>query len=450
MAKKELRNLGSVNGMTGDDTIMGIFGGIPGQIPVHSFQQQLNNNDTQVLNELAFYIDVNEASAKGSAYVNTGGNMNMRKLWEDSKFSCLMDENGNYCMLNQNDCRYTEDGEYILEADGTLAKEWAHLDMMTVIPVTYGRIQVLPMGDSYTERLWLSLVPLPGGYKIAMLPVGKFKISMVNGVARSVPGVVTADSMNINTFWAKAQARSKSHGLANMNFRNYLLFHMMAKYGQRDSQNCASKDGTPIWGVGLDGSESTGPDKFVCQKMIKTGSTLSLGNADGNVEIPDADGTMVHSINVGGFENVWGLKWEMIQGLCSVGNNVYCWDSNFVPETTPAPTADTFKNVPHVLLTRPTSPAWGMNIVAQGEGQGAYMIPMKTMAGISYGDYYYYAAEGQLWLWGGSSYYGSACGLACSYSLFAWSNSYSNYSARLAFYGGIRRRSTKELKKTIL
>lgn len=54
-----------------------------------------------------------------------------------------------------------------------------------------------------------------------------------------------------------AQNRSKNHGLANLDFRNYLLFYTMAKYGWRDSQNCKTSDGTLVWGCGLDGSENT-------------------------------------------------------------------------------------------------------------------------------------------------------------------------------------------------
>lgn len=38
----------------------------------------------------------------------------------------------------------------------------------------------------------------------------------------------------------------------------------------------------------------------------------------------------------------------------------------------------------------------------------------------------------KLWLFGGHSYYGSACGLAFAHSVYAWSDSGSSFSARLA------------------
>ena len=75
------------------------------QMTIPDFRMHLNDNDNQVLNDLAFYIDVNMASSKGSTSVDVGGNDHMRKMWEDSKVSVLMDANGNYCELYLNDWR---------------------------------------------------------------------------------------------------------------------------------------------------------------------------------------------------------------------------------------------------------------------------------------------------------------------------------------------------------
>lgn len=401
--------------------------------------------DGQVLNNLAFYIDVNKASSLGATRVDVGGNMHMRQLWEDSAVSILMDKNGNYCELNRNDNRYTAEGNYLLNEDGTIVSAYANCDFMKIIPQTYGRVQTVTVGATTIQRLWLSLVPLPGGYIIPQMVVGKFKASVVSSALRSLPGLVTADNNNINEFWTKAQARSKNHGLANLDFRNHLLFHMMAKYAYRDSQNCKGSDGTLVWGVGLDGTESSTSNKFEAQKGIKTGSTLSLGDYDGNMANVDANSQTVHSVNVAGFENPWGQKCEMVQGLCSVGTDVYCWRSNFMP--TGKPTAATFANVEKVILTRMTvegSPS-GMNIITSDKGQGVYMIPKQVIAGISYGDYYWYNTNGQLLVWSGDSFYESYCGLACALSIHAWSSSSARISARLAYYGSLQKVSASRL-----
>lgn len=431
--------------MSGSNSIFGNFGGKVGQITLDNFRMAINENDEEVLNELAFYIDVNKPSSLGSTMVDVGGNMHMRSLWENSSISILMDENGNYCELNHNDCRYTAEGDYLLNSDGTIVSEFAHGDFMKIIPVTYGRVQQVTVGATTVLRLWLSLVPLPGGYTIPQQVVAKFKASLVSDKMRSLPGQVPANTLTVYSFWGKAQHRSKNHGLTNLDFRNYLLFHMMSKYAYRDCQNCKGTDGTLIWGVGLDGTESTGSDKFSCQRYITTGHTLSLGDNDGKIAVTDADGTTVHGVSVAGFENPWGQYWEMMGGLCSVGTDVYCWRSNIVPDS--APTAETFKGIDHVLITRPTSVVWGMNIIASENGQGVYMIPKESLSGVGYGDYFWYSESGQLWLFGGSSYSGSNGGLACADSSNAWTSAYANYSARLAYYGPLNKVSAARFKE---
>ena len=441
---KKLTDKDFVTQMAGSNSIFGNFGGIVGQITLDNFRNALNANDEQVLNNLAFYIDVNKASSLGSTRVDVGGNMNMRSLWENAAISILMDENGNYCELNRNDCRYTAEGDYLLNSDGTIVSEFSHGDFMKIVPVTYGRIQQVTVGATTVLRLWLSLVPLPGGYTIPQLVVGKFKASIVSGKMRSLPGQLPANSHTIRDFWDKAQLRSKNHGLANLDFRNYLLFHMMSKYAYRDCQNCKGTDGTLIWGVGLDGTESTGSDKFTCQIYIKTGHTLSLGDYDGKAAVLDNNNATVHGVNVAGFENPWGQYWEMMGGLCSVGTDVYCWRSNIVPAS--SPTADTFEGIEHVLLTRPTSAVWGMNIIASENGQGVYMIPKQSLSGVSYGDNFSYAGAGQLWLFGGSSFSGANCGLAYATSNSAWALADSYISARLAYYGSINKVSATQFK----
>ena len=113
---------------------------------------------------------------------------------------------------------------------------------------------------------------------------------------------------------------------------------------------------------------------------------------------------------------------------------------------TGTPTAATFANVDHVKLARKTSDGLGvMNIVTDKQNQGVYMIPKASGSNLGYNDNYYYAASGQLWIFGGVSNLGSHCGLAGSGSYNGWSGSASRISARLAYYGNI-----KEVSKTFL
>ena len=445
MGNTKMTDKQKVKTMADSDYVFGNFGGKVGQMSIPDFRSHLNDNDNQVLNDVAFYIDVNSASSLGSTRVDVGGNMHMRAMWEAAHVDILMDKNGNYCELNPNDCRYTAEGEAVVDIEtNAILDKWKNCDMMKIIPLTYGHIQTVQIGASTLHRLWLSLVPLPNGYIIPQQVVGKFKAGNVSGAMRSLPNMTPDNSKTINAFWNCAQTRSKSHGLANLDFRNALMFYMMSKYGYRDSQNCKGSDGTLIWGVGLDGTESTGSDKSADQRYIKTGHTLSLGKNDGKVAVADNNGTTVHGVNVNGFENPWGQYWEMVQGLCNVGTDVYHWRSNVMP--TGAPTAASFEHIDHVVLQRSHSDGGTlMNIIASEQGQGCYMIPKGSVSGISYDDYYWNAAAGQLWLWGGTSDYGAVCGLDCACSYYAWSFSAAYVSARLAYYGDINKVSSARL-----
>lgn len=440
---KKLTDSTVVTLATSSDKMFGNFGNKTGQISITDLRKVLNENDEQVLSEIAFYIDINTASSKGYTRVDVGGNLNMRAMWENAKKPILMDKDGNYCELNPNDCRYTAEGEYLLKADGSIIDKYSHCDFMELIPEYYGRIQTITVNGKTILRPWFSLIPLPAGYIIPQQVVGKFKSGNVSSQMRSLPALVPDNEKTINAFWNLAQARSKNHGLANLDFRNYMLFHVMSKYGYRDVQNAVGADGTTVFGVGLDGTESKGSNKFEDQRYIKTGATLTLGDNDGNVGVADANGDTVHSVSVCGFENPYGQYWEIVQGLCSVGTDVYHWRSNVMP--TGAPTADTFSKIDHTLLVRPTTSVWGMNIVASEEGQGVYMISKDDISDIDYNDLYSYSETGQMWLFGAPSSNSWTCGLASENSALPWGNSYMNISTRLAYYGSLTKVSSTRL-----
>ena len=112
---------------------------------------------------------------------------------------------------------------------------------------------------------------------------------------------------------------------------------------------------------------------------------------------------------------------------------------------TGTPTDATFAHIDHVVLTRPTSRVWSMNIISNKEGQGCYMIPKESASGISYGDNFWYSDAGQLWMFGGNSGNGSYCGLAFAHSGHAWSDAPAYISARLAYYGDINKVSSARL-----
>ena len=446
----KLKDKAAVTQMTDADYILGVFGGATGKMSIENFRTHLNDDDKQVLNDLAFYLDINTAHPTTPEKVTVGGNLHIVDALFSQRQNVLMNANGEYIKLNRNDSRYTADGEVIVDiSTNTILSKWAHCDIMMILPEYYGRVLTVTTGSNSKDLLYLSPLPLPNGFVIPRQVVGICKATNVSSVMRSLPGYVSDNNKTINTFWNMAQSRSKNHGLANLDFRNWLLWYMMGTYGYRDSQGCKTADGTLVWGVGLDGTENTsgstasGWDR---QNGIKHGQTLSLGIYDGKVAVTDSAGGIAHSVNVAGFCDPWGQRWEMVQGLCSMtdSNYVYCWRHNWLPTGTP--TAATFANVDCVKLTRKTTEGLGvMNIVTDKQNQGVYMIPKASGSNLVYNDHYWYSASGQLWFFGGSSYYGALCGLAFSGSHAAWSYAYARLSARLAYYGNI-----KEVSKTFL
>ena len=446
----KLKDKAAVTQMTDADYILGVFGGATGKMSIENFRTHINDDDKQVLNDLAFYLDINTAHPTTPEKVTVGGNLHMVDALFSQRQNVLMNANGEYIKLNRNDSRYTADGEAIVDiSTNTILSKWAHCDLMMILPEYYGRVLTVTTGSNSKDLLYLSPLPLPNGFVIPRQVVGICKATNVSSVMRSLPGYVSDNNKTINTFWNMAQSRSKNHGLANLDFRNWLLWYMMGTYGYRDSQGCKTADGTLVWGVGLDGTENTsgstasGWDR---QNGIKHGQTLSLGIYDGKVAVTDKAGGIAHSVNVAGFCDPWGQRWEMVQGLCSMtdSNYVYCWRHNWLPTGTP--TAATFANVDCVKLTRKTTEGLGvMNIVTDKQNQGVYMIPKASGSNLVYNDHYWYSASGQLWLFGGDSGNGAICGLAVSSSHGAWSDADAAFSARLAYYGNI-----KEVSKTFL
>ena len=453
-AFKRITEFDATTTLNGTDYIMVVAGGTPKRITLDNLRAMMEENQQQFLDENAFYIEENTASSKGAAYCETGGSSLMLQIWLSKICAILMTADGHFTRLNPSDHRYTADGDQVVK-NGAVVDAYKNADWFGMIEGGYWNyLQEVTISGVKHIRHHISLTPLPGGWFTKNIPVGMFKCVIQSGQMRSIPFVVPSGGSNINQFFNYAQARSKNHGLAGEPFRNFLLQYMMAKYGYRDIQNLRASDGTVIFGCGLDGTEksasSTLADGFARQKNIKTGACLGLGYNDGKVEVKDADNYTCHSVNVGVWENPYAQYWEMDGHLCSVGNDVYQWDENFLP--TGKPTVDSFAAVKHNKLTRlaaeGNSDADITLITTKGAQHMSY-VPTKQHTGITYGDHYWYSASGQLWIGGGASSTGAACGLAFAGSNFAWSDASAGFSARLDFHGDIQEVTSAELKRLL-
>lgn len=436
------------------DYIMVVAGGSLKRITLAKLRAMMEENQQQFLDENAFYIEENTASSKGSTSCDTGGSSLMRQIWLSKITGILMSPDGHYTRLNPKDHRYTADGDTVV-SNGAVVDAYQKADWFGMLDGGYWNfIQEVVISGVKHLRHHISLTPLPGGWYTKNVPVGMYKCVVQNGQLRSIPFVVPTGNQKIYDFFDLAQARNKNYGLAGEPFRNFLLQYMMAKYGNRDIQNLTAKDGTKIFGPGLDGTEksatSTLPDGSARQMQIMTGACLALGYNDGNVEVKDADNYACHSVNVGVWENPYGQYWEMDGHLCSVGTTVYQWDSNFIPSVE-KPTVDTFAAVEHRKLTRiaKNTSTHDITLVTTSGSQYMSYVPPSEHTGISYGDSYTYSADGQRWIVGGGSTNAMICGLSAANSSVVWVKTAQNVTARIDYHGEIKEVTSAELKKIL-
>ena len=432
-----LEQVDITNNFTDDDYALTVIGGLTARLSMADLKKGLIKNNDLYLNQVAFFIDVNEP-ADTPLRVNVGGNKQMFEMWRSQWNSGVMNAEGERAELSRTDERYFADGTLAVDLEtGDPVAGLSNCNFIGKIPDTWCYIQTVKIASKTIQRLWLSLLPLPGWKEPAQY-IGMFKAWQDgSGRLRSLPNKVPTRSKTVKEFWNASQLYGKSYGLAGVHFRNMLLWYMMAAYGQRGSQECKLTDGTPVWGSGLDGTESA---EAADQYSIVTGATLSLGTKDGKTPVLDSKGETCHSVKVLSYENPWGQFNEMDGHLCSIGNDVVAWRENFMP-TSNTPTLADFENIKKTLISRhnadisnTSSSGHKMNLVPLAE-QSAFMIPHAIQPGVSYGDRFYYADAGQLWLWGGLSTHGAHCGLAYVASSNAWTHSYSRIGARLAFFG---------------
>ena len=57
----KLKDKTAVTQMTDADYILGVFGGATGKMSIDNFRRHINDDDKQVLNDLAFYLDITTA-----------------------------------------------------------------------------------------------------------------------------------------------------------------------------------------------------------------------------------------------------------------------------------------------------------------------------------------------------------------------------------------------------
>ena len=429
--------VGYATAMTQDNAIFVEIDGKPQRVKLSDFANVIQQEGT-ILNQIAWAIPLKETSNTAWGVI---GNTLLRDAYEAKCGRYFMKNDGSACKLKTVGMGDASAGT-VIAADGTvLDQTTGHI--MHIAPRLYYLFKTID-GDPY---VWLSELPISkhcletaDGYVVQ----GAFPayIGTVAGTASCLTsrmGVVPSNSQQITTFFARAQNNGSFWGLTNYDVYRWRWLFGVGHYG---NTNIQAQLGNGVCG--------TGSTWDLGAQTETTGKTAALGDSFGSVAL--SFGTSACHVNLGGIEDCYGLRWEMLQGIFfgnsgntdQTGSEVFLYEGNRMPTSTELAShpAGNYRQV-----TRPTSGS-GSYYTKMLLGDNFDLIPANSSGGGSssyYSDAWWANTTGQLCLVGGTANIGLICGLACVNSGSAFSNSNANIGSRLAYYGKVTFKDGKNM-----
>ena len=253
---------------------------------------------------------------------------------------------------------------------------------------------------------------------------------------------IAGGSTSASIDWTNFHRFSQRRGMQQIDgmMHNDIGNLFFAKYGRRDSQmQCGAGSHSNARTTGV--TAKLGMQDTVNTDGVTVGGIESNGLAFYKTD--DSFGgetfTRINSTNCLGYENIYGHKYDMMDGVDEPNSsgNVYKWRFRM-----PDGTYRWVKSSP--------STQW-----ITGVAHGLYMdlVPVGSFAGTSstyYCDYYYQSSSTGRVVYRGSSYAYANGGVSCANAYHAPSYSYSNIGSRLAFRGQIVRASSVQAFKAIV
>ena len=173
----------------------------------------------------------------------------------------------------------------------------------------------------------------------------------------------------------------------------------------------------------------------------KTGGTITLGNKDGKAAVIEDTG--YYSTNFLGLEDCYYSKWEFVQGINILKGKYVVYDGGSFPDKDVAELEAAGATNIRVVGYEPNPAATAAyNGWIKAVAQGKYGDVVPTAHGGSettyYSDYSWFnPTANRIFLRSGGSDDGSRCGVFVANASRASSGSWTDVSARLAFYGKI-------------
>lgn len=381
--------------------------------------------DTSNLEDtLAYWYENNENASSTTCL--TGGNRNVIESLRSKFKRCIAKPYGDdaalISYLNETDSNKWPDGTGATYE--TVRKE----SLMVHFPKYYHKTIERSPG---IWRTYISEQQIDNDYiEEPELLLGTFEgiISDENGGALTSTGSsISTASKTMAQFVAAAKVNGSMYGIGD--YRSHATIARMF---------CAYYKTTNI---------STSNSAIPCSGGTKrynygwTGGTKALGNRDGKAAVNNDAG--YYSTNFLGLEDCYYSKWEFVQGINILKGKYVVYDGGSFPDKDVAELEAAGATNIRVVGYEPNPAAtevysgWTKAIA-----QGKYGDVVPTAHGGSettyYSDYSWFNPTGnRIFLRSGNSDNGSRCGVFVANASGASSSSWTNFGARLAFYGKI-------------
>ena len=381
--------------------------------------------DTSNLEDtLAYWYENDENNS--STTCATGGNRNVIESLRSKFKRCIAKPYGDdaalISYLNETDSNKWPDGTGATYE--TVRKE----SLMVHFPKYYHKTIEISPG---IWRTYISEQQIDNDYiEEPELLLGVFEgiISDENGGALTSTGSsISTASKTIAQFVAAAKVNGSMYGIGD--YRSHATIARMF---------CAYYKTTNI---------STSNSAIPCSGGTKrydygwTGGTKALGNRDGKAAVNNDAG--YYSTNFLGLEDCYYSKWEFVQGINILKGKYVVYDGGSFPDKDVAELEAAGATNIRVVGYEPNPAATaGYNGWTKAIAQGKYGDVLPTAHGGSettyYSDYSWFNPTGnRIFLRSGSSANGSRCGVFLADATNASSGSWTDFGARLAFYGKI-------------
>lgn len=248
-----------------------------------------------------------------------------------------------------------------------------------------------------------------------------------DGTLMSVWGVASTASQTMATFISQAKSNGPLWSIGD--YRSHATIARMF---------CAYYKTTNI---------STSNSAIPCSGGTKrynygiTGATITLGNRDGKKAT--TNDTSYYSTNFLGLEDCYYSKWEFVQGINILKGKYVVYDGGSFPDKDVAELEAAGATNIRVVGYEPNPAATAAyNGWIKAVAQGKYGDVVPTAHGGSettyYPDYSWFnPTANRIFLRSGNSDHGSRCGVFMASANNASSHSWTDFGARLAFYGKI-------------